>query len=301
MKAQSKIHVAFSVADCHAQCAAWRQAGETIAFVPTMGALHEGHLALIQTAKTLARHVVVSIFINPLQFTSANDFENYPRLMTSDLDHCEALGVDIVFTPSEKEMYPDAEDIETTRIVPPAELTDRLCGLARPGHFTGVATVVAKLFEIIQPHYAIFGEKDAQQLAVIQRLVRDLNMPVDIVPHATVRDDRGLALSSRNRRLESPAEIEASYALSRILKRAAEKILAGESDATTVFKNATEETLADLSGGARASFDLEYLEAADAETFAPVTELRSGVKLLIAANVRTQKTGDVRLIDNLNV
>ena len=294
---KTKMHVAFSVADCHAHCAEWRAAGETIALVPTMGALHEGHLALIRTAKTLADHVVVSIFVNPLQFTATDDFLNYPRVMTGDLDHCEALGVDIVFTPSDKEMYPDNEEL--TKVVPPAELTDRLCGLSRPGHFTGVATVVAKLFHIVEPHKAIFGEKDAQQLAVIRRLVRDLDIPVEIVPHKTVRDDKGLALSSRNRRLQTPAEIEASYALSAVLNRAAEKINAGATDPKTVFAQSLDETLSSLSNDAKKLVDPDYLEAVDAATFDPVATLRPGVKLLIAARIRTA-TGDVRLIDNRN-
>ena len=264
-----------------------------------MGALHEGHLSLIRSASRLANRTVVSIFVNPLQFSSSEDLLNYPRVMNSDLDACEALGVDIVFTPSEQEMYPPNEEV--TKVVPPAELTDRLCGLFRPGHFTGVATVVSKLFNIVQPHYAVFGEKDAQQLAVIKHMVRDLNLPVEIVSHLTVRDEHGLALSSRNRRLQLPEEIEASYAVSGILNCAVQKIKSGETNPVQTFSAAMEEVFQTLSPAARGLFDLEYLEAVDAETFDPLFELRPGAKILIAANVRTQTTGDVRLIDNLNV
>jgi len=175
-----------------------RHRDETIALVPTMGALHRGHLALIAKAKELEDRAVVSIFVNPLQFGPNEDFNRYPRTLEADLAACAELGVDAVFIPSVEEMYPQGQE-HLVQVVPPESLTGFLCGKYRPGHFTGVATVVLKLFNIIQPDVAVFGEKDAQQLTVIKRMVRDLNLPVDIVGHPTLREESGLVMSSRNK------------------------------------------------------------------------------------------------------
>lgn len=279
-----------TVAEYRTQRADWR--GKTVALVPTMGALHEGHQALIRKARTLADVVVVSIFVNPLQFGPQEDLAAYPRPREQDLAICEQLGVDAVFYPSPLEIYPDGQD-SLTRVVPPATMTERFCGAFRPGHFEGVATVVLKLFSIIQPDLAIFGEKDAQQLAIIQKMVRDLNLPVSIVPHPTLRDERGLALSSRNQYLKTPQEQEAALCLSQILYGVQQAL---EAEAPLP----AEETLARLQAAVLApwqtgpvSVRVQYLAAVDAVTFQPVAWLKPGVRVLVAAYVN-----QVRLIDN---
>ncbi len=280
-----------TVAEYRTQRADWR--GKTVALVPTMGALHEGHQALIRKAGTLADVVVVSIFVNPLQFGPQEDLAAYPRPREQDLAICEQLGVDAVFYPSPLEMYPDGQD-SLTRVVPPATMTERFCGAFRPGHFEGVATVVLKLFSIIQPDFAIFGEKDAQQLAIIQKMVRDLNLPVRIVPHPTLRDGRGLALSSRNQYLKAPQEQEAALCLSQILVGAQQALKAAEAPLPA------EETLVRLQDAVLSpwqtgpvSVRVQYLAAVDAVTFQPTAWLKPGVRVLVAAYVN-----QVRLIDN---
>ncbi len=266
-----------------------------VSFVPTMGALHEGHLALIRKARALGGKTVVSIFVNPLQFGPNEDLAKYPKALEQDLSYCRELGVDAVFTPTVDILYPEGPE-QVTKVVPPPELTERLCGLYRPGHFTGVATVVLKLFNIIQPHVAVFGEKDAQQLAIIRRMVSDLNLPVEIVAHPTIRDTDGLALSSRNRYL-APDARQTALALSGILQRVREKAATGEgpADSLPILKQATDEVLASLNGKGQ-TFRLEYLEAVDRHTLQPAQRLTPGTKVLIAAYVN-----DVRLIDNLDL
>ncbi|NOQ64204.1 MAG: pantoate--beta-alanine ligase [Methyloprofundus sp.] len=172
----------------------WRQAGESIAFVPTMGNLHAGHLQLVKAAKAQADHVIVSIFVNPTQFGQGEDFASYPKTLDVDTEQLAALSVDIVFTPSVEEMYPNV-GLTTVSV---EKITENYCGMARPGHFDGVATVVNKLFNIVQPDSAFFGEKDFQQLAVIRTMVADLNSPVEIFSVPTFREESGLAMSSRN-------------------------------------------------------------------------------------------------------
>ncbi len=272
----------------------WR--GQRIALVPTMGALHEGHIALIRRARSLGDRVVVSIFVNPLQFGPAEDLNRYPRPLEQDLATCRAENVDAVFTPTVETMYPDGLENVTT-IVPPASLTNRLCGAFRPGHFTGVATVVFKLFHIIKPHVAVFGEKDAQQLAVIRKMVKDLQLPVEIIAHPTVRDKAGLALSSRNRYLQNPEERAAALSLSRILMRLRETARSAPAplSAQASLQEVTREILAGLNG-AGDLLRIEYLEAVDQITFEPVEVLKPESKVLIAAYVN-----QVRLIDNINL
>src|SRR5580698_4027552 len=194
-----------------------------VGLVPTMGALHRGHAALLDIARRENDFVVVSIFVNPIQFDRAEDLEKYPRTMEEDLRVCESCGVDLVFAPSDGDLYPR----EQLTFVESSVLSAGLCGAHRPGHFRGVATVVLKLLNIVQPDRACFGEKDAQQLAVIRRMVRDLNLPVEIVGVPTVREPDGLALSSRNRRL-SPAERSIAPVLYRALRAVAVRIEAGE-------------------------------------------------------------------------
>lgn len=269
---------------------------ERIALVPTMGALHEGHMALIRLARKRAERVVVSIFVNPSQFGPGEDWERYPRPLDDDLAVCRKLGVDIVFTPEVETMYPGGLGRETV-VTPPPELTERLCGLSRLGHFTGVATVVLKLFQMLRPHAAIFGEKDAQQLAVIRAMVRDLHLPVEIIPHPTLREAGGLALSSRNRYLGTPEEQQAALHLYDTLSRIRAMVLASDRplnarECMETCRLASLESLRSLN----VSIEPIYLEAVDRETFLPVENLDQRAKVLMAA-----KVNGVRLIDNMDM
>ncbi len=260
-----------------------RRAGASIGLAPTMGALHAGHGRLIERTRQETDCVVVSIFVNPIQFNQNDDYERYPRDLARDLEFCRARGVDIVFAPEIDEMYPSPQ----RAFVEVELLTEHLCGRFRPGHFRGVATVVMKLLNIVQPDRAYFGEKDAQQLAVIRRIVRDLAVPVEIVPVATLREPDGLALSSRNQRL-SAAERRVAPALYRALERAGERIAAGASDVEAVKKEAH----AALEGlpGVR----VEYLEVVDPEDMQPVDRIAGPVRVTAAVWV-----GATRLIDNV--
>ncbi|MBY0403289.1 MAG: pantoate--beta-alanine ligase [Cyanobacteria bacterium] len=274
---------------------------ETIGLVPTMGALHEGHLALIQMAKRVSSKVVVSIFVNPLQFRPSEDFTKYPRPVESDLLKCKELGVDAVFTPTVPEMYPEHEsysELLLTRVIPSTLLTETLCGVTRPGHFTGVATVVLKLLNSVQPDFAIFGEKDAQQLAVIRQMVKDLNVPVEILSHPTVRDKNGLALSSRNSYLKTPEQHQAALVLNKTLERMSQKLSASphqELKNGDILQITLNEVMQGL-GVLPEYFQLEYLECVDSESFQPVDTIRASTRIVMAA-----KIGDVRLIDNLEL
>ena len=275
------------VASTIARVRAWRDdhrlAERHVGFVPTMGALHEGHARLIETARASGDRVIVSIFINPLQFDRKDDLERYPRTLDADLRICERLGAEVVFVPSVDEMYP----LEPRCTVTVKRLTDRLCGQFRPGHFDGVATVVTKLFEIVQPDVAYFGEKDAQQLAVIRQMVGDFNMPIEIVGVPTVREADGLAMSSRNTRL-SPEERSKATALYRALREAERAIRDGERDARAVERRAAAQIPPD------GSLRLEYLEVVDPVELQRVDSI-SG-KVLIAGALWV---GSTRLIDNL--
>lgn len=274
-----------TIAETRQAVAAARRAGRRIGFVPTMGALHEGHLSLVRAARRDAAYVVVSIFVNPTQFGPHEDFARYPRDETGDLRRCFESGVDLVFAPSEGEMY--APDAATTVHV--ARLTEHLCGPRRPGHFDGVATVVAKLFHIVQPDVAFFGEKDAQQLAVIRRMVRDLNLPVQIVGCPTVREPDGLALSSRNAYL-SPQERARAVCLYQALQEARTRILRGERDARAV----AEAMRAVVQAAAPERID--YIELVDPQTMQPVQRIEGPVLAALAVFI-----GRTRLIDNLTI
>lgn len=259
-----------------------RRAGDTIAVVPTMGALHEGHVALIAEAHARADVVVVTIFVNPLQFNQVSDFDRYPRPIEGDLDVCRDRGVHAVYAPTASVMYPIGFE---TRVVP-GELARRMEGVMRPGHFEGVTTVVAKLFNATQPDVAVFGEKDFQQLAIVRRMVVDLDMPIDIVGVATVREPDGLARSSRNSRL-TPDDRTAAAVIGRALASAAELCSAGERRADVLRAAAGE--LLDSESRAR----VEYVEIVDAATLEPIGEVDRPAVIVAAAWF-----GDVRLIDN---
>lgn len=278
------IRTAHTVATLRAQIQQWRAAGEKIALVPTMGALHAGHVALMTAARERAERVIVTIFVNPTQFAPTEDLSRYPRTLEADLVKAEAAGVDMAFVPDVAEMYPDGFCTTITLTGPALELETAF----RPTHFTGVATVVAKLLIQALPDVALFGEKDYQQLQVVKRLARDLDLPVQIVGVPTVREPDGLALSSRNVYL-SPAERATATSLHRALNAAAERIARGGQVETAV-----EEARAAVCA---AGFQLDYLEARHAETLAPVDGPDDGpIRLLVAARI-----GATRLIDNVSV
>ena len=259
------------------------RSSQIIGLVPTMGALHAGHESLIQQARKEVDSLVVSIFVNPLQFGPKEDYTHYPRTPEADLDFCRKLEVDLIFEPEVEEMYPTPSltSVEVTRI------TDHLCGPFRPGHFSGVATVVAKLFHIIQPQRAYFGEKDAQQLRVIERMVSDLNLAVTVVPVPTVRESDGLAVSSRNQYL-SPQERRGAPVLYRALQAAQQAIAEGVQDSGEARKRGLSVLEQDQSA------KVEYLEIVDPEEMQPVERITGPVRVAGAIRI-----GAIRLIDNL--
>ncbi len=259
-----------------------RAAGKSIGCVPTMGALHAGHAALLNRAREDCSFLVATLFVNPMQFNKRSDLERYPRSLEDDLAICRRHGVDVLFVPSEAEMYPR----RAATFVDVKSLTDVLCGAFRPGHFRGVTTVVMKLLHIVVPDRAYFGEKDYQQLAVIRRMVEDLNMPVEIVSVETVRDSDGLALSSRNKLLTAEQRT-AALALPRALQAARRAVAAGERDPETLRR------------AARRRFDrelllrLEYFEIVDPDSLQRVERIAGPVRIAAAA-----WAGETRLIDN---
>ena len=256
--------------------------------VPTMGALHQGHLELIHVAREHAARggeVVVSCFVNPLQFEPGSDFDRYPRLEKADEDLCRSAGVDLLFRPSVEEMYGCDQSIG----VEETDLSTRLCGRSRPGHFRGVCTVVSKLFHILRPHAAIFGEKDFQQLAIIRRLVRDLNFAIEIVGVPTVREGDGLALSSRNQYL-NPEERKAAPVLRAALLEAAELVRGGEKSAPRIVTHVEE--MIGRAGLAR----IDYVELVDADNLQPLEVIAPGSLLALAVFF-----GKTRLIDNIRL
>ena len=268
----------------HEAVTALKHSGQRLALVPTMGALHAGHAALMRQVPGAT--VIASIYVNPTQFGPKEDFTKYPRTLAADSALCEQAGVALVFAPTDAEMYPNGLAAVSTW-VEESQVARRLEGERRPGHFRGVCTVVAKLFNIVQPDVAVFGQKDFQQLKVIQRLVRDLRYPLEIIPVPTVRESDGLALSSRNRYL-TPAERAQASIIWKSLNATRELFRAGEHDP------------ARLQAGLRHALEtipglrLDYAEIADAETLEPVAVAQSGNVVLIAAYL-----GQTRLIDNL--
>lgn len=259
-----------------------RAQGKTIGFVPTMGFLHEGHMSLVDAAKRHADNTVMSIFVNPLQFGPNEDLERYPRDLERDQAMAESRGVDLLFVPSVSEMYPQP----TKTVIQVSGVTERLCGASRPGHFDGVATVVCKLFNMVQPDYAFFGQKDAQQVAVIERMVQDLNLPVQVVPCPIVREKDGLAMSSRNVYLNDE-ERKQALVLSQSLVEAKEAYEKGHSP-----EEVKQSILARISGQPLA--DIDYVDILSYPALEPIETFDRS--FLIALAVRFGKT---RLIDNL--
>jgi pantoate--beta-alanine ligase len=262
-----------------------RGRGYTVGLVPTMGALHRGHTSLMDLARGETGFVVVTIFVNPTQFGPHEDFSRYPRPLAQDLEQCRAAGVDLVFTPAPEVMYPPG----FRTFVEVAGLQDVLCGASRPGHFRGVATVVLKLFNLVRPDRAYFGQKDAQQVVLIKQMVRDLDVPVEIRVGPIIREPDGLALSSRNRYLD-PEQRRHAPVLYRALDEARNRVLAGERDAG-VLHRLLSERIAATPGAV-----LDYAAVVDAQTLQPLDRVEGPTLLALAV-----KFGATRLIDNLQV
>ena len=261
-----------------------KESGECIAFVPTMGALHEGHLALVKHAKKKSDKVVVSIFVNPTQFGPKEDFEKYPRDEELDLNKCKMEDVDCVFMPDANEMYPNGFEIT----VKAGEIADGLCGEKRPKHFDGVVTVVSKLFDAVLPDKAIFGEKDFQQLRVIEQMTNDLNLPIEIIGSPTVREKDGLAMSSRNKYLNSDERKRALCLINSILKA---KEMASSGEANVEFIKSEIKKILD-----NAKAKIDYIEIVDSKNLKPLAELNKPARLILAVFI-----GKTRLIDNAQV
>lgn len=261
------------------------RSGQTVGLVPTMGALHKGHVSLIHAARERCDFVAVTVFVNPLQFSVGEDLENYPHPLETDLKTCEQAGVDLVFTPGVETMYP--QGAQTTVHV--EGVTRGLCGSKRPGHLDGVATVCSILFNILPADRAFFGEKDYQQLVMIRRMVRDLNQPIEIVACPTIREEDGLAISSRNAYL-SPSERVQAASLSRALFAAADRVKNGQREAAALIRATREEIQAGESA------EIEYVEIVDPETLEPVPILDRTVRMCLAVRI-----GRCRLIDNVEI
>lgn len=279
---EPNLRVFLSPTDVQATILDLRQHGHRIGLVPTMGALHAGHISLVEHARTLADIIAATIFVNPTQFGPNEDFQKYPRTLDSDLRALASAGCNLVFIPTASDIYPPGF---STYVEPPA-VSQPLEGICRPGHFRGVATIVLKLFQILPAHVACFGQKDYQQLQVIQRMVADLAVPIEIIACPTVREPDGLAMSSRNRYL-SPAERQQALALSRALAQAEQLVRAGEHNASTIV-TAMQTTLNEAG-----ITQIDYVALADPETLAPRTIVDHSTIALIAAHV-----GTTRLIDN---
>ncbi|MFZ5699312.1 MAG: pantoate--beta-alanine ligase [Pseudomonadota bacterium] len=272
-----------TIAAVRAQVHAWRQAGDNIAFVPTMGNLHAGHIALVHEGRQVAQRVVASIFVNPTQFGPNEDFDKYPRTLANDSAQLVAAGCDLLFAPSVDEMYPHGK---TQTIVHVPGLGDALCGRSRPGHFDGVSTVVSKLFHIVQPDIALFGQKDFQQLAIIRRMTADLAFPIRILGIPTVREPGGLALSSRNGFLDAKQR-ETATVIYQALCATRDAILAGRRDYDTLAAEAARTINA-------AGLTVDYCELRDGHDLMPATPASNYLLIAAAAHL-----GTTRLIDNI--
>jgi len=280
-----KIEIIGTAAAMQARARALRDDHKTIAFVPTMGFLHAGHLALMRSGQRYGDTLVVSIFVNPTQFGPGEDLDAYPRDMERDLDLLEEIGADIVFTPEPDDIY--TPGFQT--YISLENLSNRLCGLARPVHFRGVATVVAKLFNIVQPHTAIFGQKDYQQYVIIKHMVKDLGFDIQVIGAPTVREPDGLALSSRNAYL-NPSQRKSAPCLHRALNRAARMVAEGTLDTREIIDRAS----AFIEG--HAGMQIDYIAIVDPETLEDVTRIDRPAQMALAV-----KIGKTRLIDNMRI
>ena len=276
------------IEEVRAKVLEWKKEGLSVGLVPTMGALHAGHLSLIKKAKETCDKVVVSDFVNPIQFGPSEDFDKYPRTLDADKKLCDEAGVDIVFAPSADEMYGEGQRLSNdtlTYVCPPFFYVNTLCGKSRTGHFDGVCTVVLKLFNIVQPDYAFFGQKDAQQVVIVKKMVKDLNVPVKIVQCPIIRENSGLALSSRNKYLSEEGKKDA-LALSKILNNIKSCYTKGIKD-TEALKETAYDFLTN-------KHEMEYLEIVDKHTLEDKKTADDNSIALIACRVE-----GVRLIDNI--
>lgn len=277
-----------TIKEVREQVKQWKKEGLTVGLVPTMGALHAGHLSLITKAVEKCDKVVVSVFVNPIQFCPGEDLDKYPRTLDADTKMCDQAGVNIVFAPSPNEMYGEGQmrtNDFLTYVIPPFFYVNKLCGKSRVGHFDGVCTVVNKLFNIVQPDFAFFGQKDAQQLIIIKKMVKDLNIPVEIIPCPIVREESGLALSSRNKYL-SDEDKQHALVLSKILNN---------------IKNCYKKGITNVEALKETSYEflnehheLEYLEFMNESDLEEISEANDQTRVFIAC-----KVGGVRLIDNI--
>lgn len=279
-----------TIAEVRSKIKEWKKAGLTVGLVPTMGALHDGHLSLIKKSVAQCDKTVVSVFVNPIQFCPGEDYEKYPRTLDADRKLAEDAGVDIVFAPSAEEMYGEGHIMSNdflTYVIPPFFYVDKLCGKSRVGHFDGVCTVVNKLFNIVQPDYAFFGEKDRQQLIIIKKMVKDLSIPIEIVPCPIVRENDGLAMSSRNKYL-NPEQRKEALVLKDILFNIKTCYNSGIKDVKALTETAYH-YLKDC-------HSLEYLEFRDKDTLDLKSDADKNTVVFIAV-----KIGTVRLIDNISL
>lgn len=276
------------ISEVREQIKKWKKEGLSIGFVPTMGALHDGHKSLMLKSVEKCDKTVISIFVNPIQFGPSEDLDKYPRTLEADCELANAVGVDLVFAPSAKEMYGEGHLLSNdflTYVIPPYFYIDKLCGKSRTGHFDGVCTVVNKLFNIVQPDFAFFGEKDAQQLIIIRKMVKDLNIPIEVVGCPIIREESGLALSSRNKYL-SQSDKEEALVLSKILFN---------------IKNCYKKGITDVSALKETAFsylnknhELEYLDIRDNDTLDEKSQADDNSRVFIALKIK-----NVRLIDNI--
>ena len=267
-------------------CQTWRDKGESIAFVPTMGCLHAGHLSLVKKAESLADHVVVSIFVNPLQFNDPDDLLKYPNTLDNDINALASLSVDAIFTPDRNSFYPEGED--KVELLDLGEITTVLEGEKRPGHFAGVATVVKRLFKLVQPNFAIFGEKDFQQLMVVKQLVEQFSLNIEIIGMPTLREEDGLAMSSRNLRLSSDERAKAGLIYENLVTVKA-ALKRGNMNFAGLEQSASENL-------ANAGFVPDYVVIRNTSQLSPPQNHSEAMVILIAA-----KLGEIRLIDNIRV
>ncbi|MBU2513252.1 pantoate--beta-alanine ligase [bacterium] len=280
------MEVIEAVGELRSRIKEFKRQGKTIGFVPTMGFLHEGHISLMKKAREETDIVIVSIFVNPTQFGPNEDFESYPKDMVRDQRLTESVGVDFLFTPTVTEMYPDGY---STFVEVAGDLTRQLCGRTRPGHFRGVTTIVAKLFHMTTPDYAYFGKKDAQQVVVIEKMVRDLNMDIVIVPCSIVREEDGLAMSSRNSYL-TEADRKKAQVLSQSLFETKAKIASGERDITTI-KQFIVSRIKQIEGAL-----IDYVEIVHSKTLENMNQIKGNILIALAV-----KFGKTRLIDNIDM
>ncbi len=280
------MNQAYSVSELRQYIQHWKGHQQSIAFIPTMGNLHQGHLSLIEKGQSLCDRSICSIFVNPMQFGPNEDFNHYPRTLEQDIELLESVSCDLVYMPTASELYP--QGLENISKIIVSDLTESFEGAHRPGHFTGVATIVAKLFNIVKPDISVFGKKDYQQYCVIKKMTQDLNLDVEIIGQETTREPSGLATSTRNQYLNEEQKSKASL-IYRTLQDASDKIIGGERNFALVEKQATDSL-------SQAGFATDYFNVCNADTLKPATPGDKKLVILV-----TTRLGDTRLLDNIEI